>query len=405
MNLHNLSDQEFDQSLRDHLEDPGIPYDPVSWNKMSRKLDAVFPPNKGSRGLWTLLMLTGLVSTVFFWSLFTFSQSDDESRNFDQSSVSTGYHDGLEDESISSKQIEIPKSKEYHSQVNEERPQISSVEATLFHRSEKTPSIVSSSKSMAGDQEKQNHHNASSSANQEFSRLSSNQPKTDQEIEAMLQDSIKSLKLSGNQDPPVIERPTRSPWFIGFGYAPDISLVGSGNATSPGTNLNFAVEYKLGRRWSIQSGITYSMKKYKAAGEDYNPPPGFWYYGNAPDNTEGECDVIDIPLNIRYYIKPYSKHRFFASTGLSSYLMLTEDYYYEYDGYQSPDQVESWSVRNENQHYFGVYNLSVGYQRSLGARWSLEIEPFIKLPLSGVGFGRVDLWSTGSIFSLKYNLK
>jgi hypothetical protein len=200
----------------------------------------------------------------------------------------------------------------------------------------------------------------------------------------------------------VIKGADSSPWSIGFGYAPDFSLVGSGGATSPGTNLGFAIEYRLGDRWSLQTGLTYSMKRYEAAGEDYNPPPGFWYYGREPDNAEGECDVLDIPLNVRYYFKPQRNHRFFASTGISSYLMLTEEYYYEYDGYQSPDQVDSWSGRNENQHYFGVYNLSVGYQRSFGNRWALEIEPFIKLPLGGVGFGRVNLWSTGSTFSLKY---
>lgn len=204
--------------------------------------------------------------------------------------------------------------------------------------------------------------------------------------------------------PPVISEPG-SPWFIGFGYAPDISLVGFGEATTPGTNLGLALEYQLNHRWSIQTGLTYSMKKYKASGDDYNPPYGFWGYGDVPENTDAECNVIDIPVNIRYYFSAKDKSRFFASTGLSTYLMLTEDYYYHYDGYYDPDLVDSWSVRNENQHPFGIYNLSAGYQRSLGKQWFLEIEPFIKVPLSGVGFGKVDLWSTGAMFSVKCNFK
>ena len=75
MNLHNLSDQEFDRALREHLEDPGIPYDPVSWNKMTKKLDTYYPPDSGLKGFLPALALTGLLAVVFFWSLFTFSQS------------------------------------------------------------------------------------------------------------------------------------------------------------------------------------------------------------------------------------------------------------------------------------------------------------------------------------------
>jgi hypothetical protein len=388
--LHNLSDQEFDRALRDHLEDPGIPYDPASWNKMTRKLDAVFPPNKGSRGFWPLLILTGLVSTVFFWSLFTFSQPSDDLDITDQLTISVGQTE--------KKSHDVDPS-ERHTQNNR-----------LYHEQQEfTPGSALKDQGPSTIQQSPNEWSSamdnSSNQNQQFALLSGSRLKAYEEIEVMLQDSIETLEFSVHQDPPVVKKSTKSPWSIGFGYAPDFSLVGSGGATSPGTNLGFAIEYRLGHRWSLQTGMTYSMKRYKAAGEDYNPPPGFWYYGNAPDNTNGECDVIDIPLNVRYYIQPYSKHRFFISTGLSSYLMLTEDYYYQYDGYPNPKQVDSWSVRNENQHYFGVYNFSAGYQRSLGSRWSLEIEPFIKLPFSGVGFGEVDLWSTGSTFSLKYNFR
>ena len=84
--------------------------------------------------------------------------------------------------------------------------------------------------------------------------------------------------------------------------------------------------------------------------------------------------------------------------------MLSEDYYYQYEKY-NPHLVKSWSVRNENQHYFGIYNLSAGYQWNVSERWFLEVEPFIKIPLGGVGFGKVDLWSTGSWFAVKYNLR
>ena len=218
-----------------------------------------------------------------------------------------------------------------------------------------------------------------------------------------LPSSIKGEVLINSEAPPPVIEKSLSPWLIGAGFAPDISMVGFSATTKPGTNFAAIVEFQLNGRWSIQSGIGFSKKNYQAAGTDYNPPEGFWYYGVIPDNTEATCEVLEIPINARYYFNPTNRNRLFASTGLSSYLMLSEDYYYQYEKY-NPHLVKSWSVRNENQHYFGIYNLSAGYQWKVSERWFLEVEPFIKIPLKGVGFGKVDLWSTGSWFAVKYNL-
>ena len=57
---------------------------------------------------------------------------------------------------------------------------------------------------------------------------------------------------------------------------------------------------------------------------------------------------------------------------------------------------------NENQHLLSILNLSAGYERSLGPRWSIQAEPYFKLPLSGVGAGKMRLASAGVFFGLKY---
>ncbi|MDH3651758.1 MAG: outer membrane beta-barrel protein [Saprospiraceae bacterium] len=203
-------------------------------------------------------------------------------------------------------------------------------------------------------------------------------------------------------EPPVVKA-SYSRWSIGLGYAPDLSLVGFSELTSPGTNVGITIDYRLGTKWSIQTGATYAKKNYVAEGEDYSPPQGFWYYGVVPEYADATCKVIDIPINIRYYIKHKKRHSFYASMGLSTYLMLREDYEYDYEQYD-PKLPKDLQVRNENQHFLGIYNFSLGYQRSLSPNWSLEIEPFIKAPLSGIGFGDVNLWSTGTFFSIRYHL-
>jgi hypothetical protein len=82
--------------------------------------------------------------------------------------------------------------------------------------------------------------------------------------------------------------------------------------------------------------------------------------------------------------------------------MLREDYKYIYDSYD-PNLRDGWHGKNENKHFFKVINLSAGYERKLNQRFSLQAEPFIKLPTTGVGYGRIKLLSTGLFMSVKFN--
>jgi hypothetical protein len=81
--------------------------------------------------------------------------------------------------------------------------------------------------------------------------------------------------------------------------------------------------------------------------------------------------------------------------------MLSEKYNYSYDSY-APYLKPSWSGRSTGEHYFSVANLSAGYERNMGRSLSLQVEPFLKLPLGGVGFGKVKLISSGVFLSVKY---
>ena len=52
-------------------------------------------------------------------------------------------------------------------------------------------------------------------------------------------------------------------------------------------------------------------------------------------------------------------------------------------------------MTNENKHYFSVVTLSGGYQYKLNNRFSFIAEPYVKIPLSGIGLGKIKLNSTG----------
>jgi hypothetical protein len=189
-------------------------------------------------------------------------------------------------------------------------------------------------------------------------------------------------------------------WSFGVLVSMDLSATGLDGFTKPGTMVGAFAEYRILKNWSILSGASYAIKKYTALGSEYVTPS---WIAARPDDllaVSANCIVIDIPLNLKRYFKTKKGKNWFVSTGVSSYLMLREDYTYDYSE-QRPNWLETWSVKNQNNHYLGIANLSVGFETPINKKLGLSIEPFIKLPLTGIGQGKVKFLSFGTNVAIK----
>lgn len=226
-----------------------------------------------------------------------------------------------------------------------------------------------------------------------------------------LPDSLALLSLTSthpadslNQKP----RPLLSAYRfrVGLVGAPEFSTVRADRLVKPGSSLGVTLEYQLGRRWRVSAGYLYTNKLYAARGTDYTLPAGYTMpHGYVISNVDAACRIVDIPFNLRYDLWQRPRYQLFVSAGLSSLLMRREQYTYDYDlVYGKPVAPYSWELDNGSQHVLKVLNLSAGYERAVGLRWTVQAEPFVKLPLAGVGFGAVRLSSAGVFFSLKYGL-
>ncbi|GEO05948.1 hypothetical protein AAE02nite_36120 [Adhaeribacter aerolatus] len=184
--------------------------------------------------------------------------------------------------------------------------------------------------------------------------------------------------------------------------APDLSTVGFANPGGISTNAGLMLGYSLNRKWSLATGIVKARKIYDAKPDDYGSA-GYWYNRHKPDAISAVCQVIDIPVNIGYNIWQKEKSVVSVQTGLSSYLMLNEEYAYEYKPYGGKKGYTSYyEINNKNRHLFSIYNLSGRYSRFLSPSVIAGVEPFVKVPLAGVGAGKVKLASAGVFFSLSY---
>ena len=188
-------------------------------------------------------------------------------------------------------------------------------------------------------------------------------------------------------------------FFVTVSAGPDISGVG-GNAGELRLGVGAGIGYQISKKFSVRTGFYAARKVYTADPEDYHPPYNFWAYYPNLKNIDANCKVYEIPVTIDYKISSNKKESWFVSAGLSSLLMKEETYEYYYKPNSSPTYLTyTKTVHDQNKHYFSVLNLSGGYTRVLNKNISLQAEPYLKIAMDGVGYGKVNLNSGGVLFS------
>lgn len=205
------------------------------------------------------------------------------------------------------------------------------------------------------------------------------------------------------KNPIVNRRSVRSSYdrfSVGISLSPDLSSNEVFRYNRLGRDLGITIDYWVAPRWSVSVGVFNTAKRYLVGGEEYSPPPGFWgnvTNGERPAMIDADCQVLDIPINLKYKLVSRPKLNIYASAGVSSYIMLRENYKYELaNGWKS-----EWGVSNANQHFFGVGNLQIHFERRFGKHFAVEAAPFFKVPLTSYGHGNIRFHSMGSFFTLR----
>jgi hypothetical protein len=154
------------------------------------------------------------------------------------------------------------------------------------------------------------------------------------------------------------------------------------------------LSYALTKRFTLRSGLLVSKKIYSAT-------PGQYKFGAGTtanpwlQKINADCKVYEIPLIIQYNFNQLKNHNWFAGMGISSFLMKRETYDYQYKNAAGQTWSYMHTYNNENENYFSVLTLSGGYQYKLSNRISFLAEPFLKIPINGIGAGKVKLNSAG----------
>lgn len=182
-------------------------------------------------------------------------------------------------------------------------------------------------------------------------------------------------------------------FYAGIMFGVDMSSIHFQSAQAGGT-MGFIIGYSFNEKWSIESGMLWDTKRVYDDGTYFNPP------GYTPTNgititaVNGKSRLYELPVNMKYTIIS-GKHNLFATTGISSYLMRTENYDYKYTQNNQPGGHNYLSYTKETKNWFSVANFSIGYTHKLGTMGSIRVEPYLKVPLTNLGTANMPIMSTG----------
>jgi hypothetical protein len=182
--------------------------------------------------------------------------------------------------------------------------------------------------------------------------------------------------------------------------APDLNGVGSFQQGKVGTNVGLLFSAGISKKFTISTGALYSVKPYLTNFEDYHT--AYQFHVN-PVNVTADCRMLDIPLNLGYQVYNKQQNKLSIGTGLSSYIMLHEQYTFNYSSTYAYGP-SGYTVPNSNKYFFGVLNLNATYERQLNSKVGISVEPYLKLPIANIGYSQVRLQSTGVAVGLKWNL-
>jgi hypothetical protein len=184
-------------------------------------------------------------------------------------------------------------------------------------------------------------------------------------------------------------------FYAGFFGGIDATTIKLQKIENAGFSYGVLAGFQLNSKWSIEMGAYVERKYYYSEGKYFNTSKIYMPPNSSISEVSGNCKMIEVPLSARYLFGVHKQSSWFGTLGLTSYFMTQENYTYDYY-YGSVGPVpHTKEYNNSSTNLFSNFSLSAGYTHTLGKFAEVRIEPYFKLPLSGLGIGSLPLFSMG----------
>jgi hypothetical protein len=193
-------------------------------------------------------------------------------------------------------------------------------------------------------------------------------------------------------------------FYAGIIAGPDFSKVKESPFKGHGFSSAILLGYKINKLFFVETGINNDTKNYYSDGNAFNEKGAAMPDGMVINNLEGRSKILEIPIKIGYRVYQNKKINLFVAGGVSTYIMTNEKNNYNVTMNGNAEKMEGIYKKN-NVKMPAVFNVSLGLEMRLSGLLKIRIEPYLKLPLQGVGVGKLPVTSAGIQIGLLGRLK
>ena len=416
-----MDPSDFDMKAKNAAENNFSPFEEASWDKMALLLDKHLPLKKERRGFmfWWLIALMPIGLFAGYLLINNYIKRTNEKHNYTitqirKQSANTPIQNPVpvKNRMVTDSSL-IVKKEDKTIDVLSERLQVADQKNDLpvkrFHKKEykrSAPSISNSNLETAPQIATINHKDDNDIASQNENHAKENNAKAENKFIASLKDTVEK-KLNINNV--VSKTDTKRKKIKGQFY-----LTISSGIESSGTTFNslgaarplngVGIQYAKNKIF-LRAGMFLSKKLYSAKDKDYNRKSGSWMSVVTFDNIVANCKVIEIPISMGFTFMKNKKTAVYITAGTSAYFMKKEDYQFHFKTTSGNDTTRNANFTNNSNHYFSSINFSAGIEKKMSNRVSLMAEPTVKIPVSGIGFGKIKLYGVGVLVTAKIKLK
>lgn len=197
---------------------------------------------------------------------------------------------------------------------------------------------------------------------------------------------------------------TNKGFYVGLLVGPDLSSIKFQSVKQFGFGLGVLVGYRFNNRLSIESGLLWDKKYYYTKGEYFNKSKTMMPATEDVLNLNGYCNMFEIPLDLRYDFNKNARHEFFVKTGFSAYLMKKEmyDILAKNNGMTVAYPATYYNTSNS---FLAIVQVSAGYEQVLSDKTKIQVEPYLKIPIKGIGIGSMPISSAGFYIGITHSFR
>jgi hypothetical protein len=108
----------------------------------------------------------------------------------------------------------------------------------------------------------------------------------------------------------------------------------------------------------------------------------------------GSSRVLEVPLRLRYDLSLKKNHRVFSSAGVSSFV-LTEETNKYHTMFNGTEGNMLGNYKKNKLYLAGAVDVVLGYESAIGTKSHIRIEPYLQLPIKGIGVGQLQIKTAG----------